>query len=435
MLYFSVGFHLIGVSWISHSLINYSSLGYLLSYVITFIVAIIISLPYALVGLHQSASKNGFINLCFIASLFVVAEYLKSVVFGGFPWLLIGHTQNSTAFDFVYPFFGSLAVSYLVVLVSLSFYMAIVHSRKFYISLSIVGLLMYSLTNKDHNFLTPLQTNYVSFVLYQPNIYPDDSYDSNRHSPLMEKYNNILIDNQSSDLVIFPETIISSPYDKNNPLYKYFQSSTNKSNLLISGLFSFKNNQYYNSMIFFSDDTKTYSKRKLVPFGEYTPWYNTLVNLSENLNIPLSNLSHGSKEIDQISFGNINLIPMICFESNFPNLIKSSTDNEIIINISNDGWFGKTLAPYQHLQITQIRALEFNRYILRATNTGISAVINNQGQVIDMLENNVEGILKGQIPTTMTRSFYSQYGDLSILMLIFLSLLIKSFNIATKYHE
>ena len=159
------------------------------------------------------------------------------------------------------------------------------------------------------------------------------------------------------------------------------------------------------------------------------------MNLSENLNIPLSNLSHGSKEIDQISFGNINLIPMICFESNFPNLIKSSTDNEIIINISNDGWFGKTLAPHQHLQITQIRALEFNRYILRATNTGISAVINNQGQVIDMLENNVEGILKGQIPTTMTRSFYSQYGDLSILMLIFLSLLIKSFNIATKYHE
>ena len=435
MLYFSVGFHLIGVSWISHSLINYGSLGYLLSYVITFIIAIIISLPYALVGLHQSASKNGFINLCFIASLFVIAEYLKSVIFGGFPWLLIGHTQNSTAFDFVYPFFGSLAVSYLVVLVSLSFYMAIVQRRKFYISLSILGLLMYSLTSKEHNFLTPLQTNYVSFVLYQPNIYPDDSYNSNKHSSLMEKYNNILINNQSSDLVIFPETIISTPYDKNNPLYKYFQSSTNKSNLLISGLFSFENNQYYNSMIFFSDVTKTYSKRKLVPFGEYTPWYNTLVNLSENLNIPLSNLSHGSKEIDQISFGNINLIPMICFESTFPNLIKSSTENEIIINISNDGWFGKTLAPYQHLQITQIRALEFNRYILRATNTGISAVINNQGRVIDMLENNVEGTLKGQIPTRMTRSFYSEYGDLSILMLIFLSLLIKGFNIATKYHE
>ena len=188
-------------------------------------------------------------------------------------------------------------------------------------------------------------------------------------------------------------------------------------------------------MVFFSDVTQTYNKRKLVPFGEYTPWYNSLLKLSENLKIPLSNLSHGPKEIDKISFGNINLIPMICFESTFPHLIESSSDNEIIINISNDGWFGNTLAPYQHLQITQIRALEFNRYILRATNTGISAVINNQGRVVDMLENNVEGTLKGQIPTTMRRSFYSEYGDLPVLMLIFFSLLIKGFNIVTKYDE
>ncbi len=436
ILYFSVAFHLIGVSWISHSLINFGSLGYLLSYATTFIVALIISLPYALVGLHQSASKNGLLNLFFIASLFVVAEYLKSFMFGGFPWLLIGHSQNSTVFDYVYPFFGSLTVSYLVVLVSLFFYIAIVHSKKLYILLSIVSLLLIPLiTHKNHNLFDESKTNYLSFILYQPNSYPNDSYDRSKHFALMEKYNNILIKNKSSDLVIFPETIISEPYDKNNKLYKYFQSSKNKDNLLISGLFSSKKNHYYNSMIFFSDVTQTYNKRKLVPFGEYTPWYNSLLKLSENLKIPLSNLSHGSNEIDKISFGNINLIPMICFESTFPHLIESSADNEIIINISNDGWFGNTLAPYQHLQITQIRALEFNRYILRATNTGISAVINNQGQVVDMLENNVEGTLKGQIPTTMRRSFYSEYGDLSVLMLIFFSLLIKGINIVTKYHE
>ena len=88
---------------------------------------------------------------------------------------------------------------------------------------------------------------------------------------------------------------------------------------------------------------------------------------------------------------------MICFESTFPNLIESSSDQEIIVNISNDAWFGDSLAPHQHLQITQIRALEFNRYILRATNTGISAVIKNDGKIIDLIENNVEGTLKGQI--------------------------------------
>ena len=167
----------------------------------------------------------------------------------------------------------------------------------------------------------------------------------------------------------------------------------------------------------------------------YTPWYNSLLKLSQNLNIPLSNLSSGSEKIDKISFGNVDIIPMICFESTFPNLIGSSSSHEVIVNISNDAWFGMSLAPHQHLQITQIRALEFNRYILRATNTGISAVIKNDGQIVDMIKNNEEGTLKGQIPTKMNRSFYSEYGDILILMLIFFSLLINGLNRAKKHYE
>ena len=88
--------------------------------------------------------------------------------------------------------------------------------------------MMYTLIGKDYNFLTETQNNYVSYTLYQPNVYPQDSYDSNKHLRLMEKYNNILIKNKSSDLIIFPETIISAPYDENNQLYKYFQSLTSK---------------------------------------------------------------------------------------------------------------------------------------------------------------------------------------------------------------
>ena len=163
--------------------------------------------------------------------------------------------------------------------------------------------------------------------------------------------------------------------------------------------------------------------------------YNSLLKLSQNLNIPLSNLSSGSEKIDKISFDNVEIIPMICFESTFPNLIESSSSHEVIVNISNDAWFGMSLAPHQHLQITQIRALEFNRYILRATNTGISAVIKNDGQIVDMIKNNEEGTLKGQIPIKMNRSFYSEYGDILILMLIFFSLLINGLNRAKEHYE
>ena len=108
-------------------------------------------------------------------------------------------------------------------------------------------------------------------------------------------------------------------------------------------------------MVFFSDDIHIYNKRKLVPFGEYTPWYDSLIRLTGSLRLPLSNLSHGSQQIENITIGNVNIIPMICFESTFPHLITSNSNNEIIVNISNDAWFGDSLAPYQHLQITQIR--------------------------------------------------------------------------------
>ena len=199
--------------------------------------------------------------------------------------------------------------------------------------------------------------------------------------------------------------------------------TTSKSNIIVAGFFTESKNNYFNSMVFFSDKVDYYHKRKLVPFGEYTPWYDTLIKLSDSLNIPLSNLSHGPNVQKDIFLNNTKLLPLICFESTFPNLLKSNIENEIIINISNDGWFGNSLAPYQHLQITQVRALEFNRYILRAANTGLSAVINNHGEIMESIPINKEGSLSGFVPINLDRSFYSRYGDISVLMLLFLTLL------------
>ena len=360
-----------------------------------------------------------------MASLFVIAELIKSFLFGGFSWLLLGQSQNQTIFDIVYPIFGSSAVSFIVVFLSGIFYRTIAEKNKDYsigyIGLIVLYLIPYSTQNNyDHN-------DALSYTIYQPNLYPDVSYNEKEYSRITEKYLGVLRDNKSSDIIIFPETILPIPLNVNIPFFKSLQSSTSNNNILITGLFTKNNNKFYNSMIFFSDEINIYNKRKLVPFGEYTPWYDSLFELSKIMDIPLSNLSHGEK-YNNIHLANVDIIPMICFESTFPRLIESSSDNEIIVNISNDGWFGRSLAAHQHLQITQIRALEFNRFILRATNTGISAVISNDGQILDYIENDVEGTMKGKIPIKMSRSLYSEYGDIWILMLIFFSLLAKSLS-------
>ncbi len=422
LLFFYILIHLFGVSWISQSLIHYSSMNIFLSLFVTLLLIIMLSIPYALIGiLYKSINKNNLINILFISALFTSAEYIKSLLFGGFPWLLIGHTQNQTPLNYVYPLFGSYAVSYLVIFSSSVIYKTLRHNSHNYALISITLFLMYALIPpiKSENNKSEL----ISFTIYQPNIYPSQSYNPKKYSEIIAKYNKVLNDNKSSNLIIFPETILPVVFKDSSEIYKSFSTSTSKEKALIVGLFTQSKQDYFNSMLIFSDSISQYNKRKLVPFGEYTPWYDSLTKLSNVLNIPLSNLSHGTSKIDSIPLSKVSILPMICFESTFPNLVNSKSDNEVIVNISNDGWFGQSLAPFQHLQIAQIRALEFNRYILRGTNTGISAVISNQGQLLEFIVNNTEGTLTGSLPTKIPRSFYSEYGDKLILMLIFFSLL------------
>ncbi len=124
-------------------------------------------------------------------------------------------------------------------------------------------------------------------------------------------------------------------------------------------------------MIVFSSNIALYNKRKLVPFSEYTPWYDTLINLSHSLKIPLSNISHGIEDQNEIEVNGLKIIPIICFESAFPNLTQSLASNEIIINISNDGWFGDSLAPHQHLRDNTNKGFRvYGRYIFEGNKHG-----------------------------------------------------------------
>ena len=200
--------HLIGVSWISESLITYGSINYVISYTITFLLITIISLPYIIIGIfYKSILGNNFVNILFVSSLFVIAEYVKSLFFGGFSWLLLGQSQNQTVFDFIYPIFGSTAVSYIIVLISAIVYKSIIDKTKTYSSVSLVLLLSFLAMPSG----TPINYNNsetLSYTIYQPNIYPNETYDKKEQTRIIKIYNTILDNNRSSNIIIFPETIL-----------------------------------------------------------------------------------------------------------------------------------------------------------------------------------------------------------------------------------
>ena len=140
----------------------------------------------------------------------------------------------------------------------------------------------------------------------------------------------------------------------------------------------------------------------------------------------MSNVAFGPPNQENLSlFNGYSASTPICFDIAFPNSVrKMNKSSDFIINISNDTWFGSSIGPHHHLSMSRIRAIENNRWLIRATNDGFSAIISNKGTVVDKLNKGVKSILEGHITPINKRSFYNSYGYListSLSLLFFLS--------------
>ena len=174
------------------------------------------------------------------------------------------------------------------------------------------------------------------------------------------------------------------------------------------------------------DEKKIYNKRALVPFGEIIPFASLLRPLGSIFDIPNSSFSYGDAKQDPIKVKGLNFIPAICYEAIFPNLIRGmdGIDTAGIIMLSNDSWFGPTKAPMQHLNIARMRTLELQKPMLRATNSGITAYISENGKVLKTIEENKLACLKTKFYPVKGQTLYSKFGEIgiSILVLIWLAL-------------
>ena len=147
------------------------------------------------------------------------------------------------------------------------------------------------------------------------------------------------------------------------------------------------------------EEIQIYNKRKLVPFGEFLPFEKIL----KDFGFKKITEGHGSfikgKEDKNLIFGQFNILPLICYEIIFPNLIqKSSVDTNLIVNISEDGWFGKTIGPDQHFSKSIFRAIENNTFVLRSANKGTSAIIDNKGNLLKEMNRNEAGNIEFEVP-------------------------------------
>ena len=176
-----------------------------------------------------------------------------------------------------------------------------------------------------------------------------------------------------------------------------------------------------------------YNKVHLVPFGEYIPFISSLRGLISFFDMPMSDVAHGKAVQGKMYYMDkkqTNFSPLICYDIAFGNTVRKSNKSSLfMINISNDTWFGNSIGPYHHLDIARVRSVENNKWLIRSTNDGFSAVIDNKGTIVDKLDKGITGLLNSRVRLMNETTIYNSYGYyipyLLALIIVFLSAIIK----------
>ena len=387
---FGLGLFGAGVYWIYISLHDFGGMPWWMAGFSTFVLCAFLSLFPATVGwlgkgIWGHKPRRAIIAL---SILWALSEWVRSWIFTGFPWLAIGYSQVpfSPLAGFA-PIVGIYGVSLLTMLAASLFLLCIQDkSRRFAIGLVILGLWVGGSLLKLVDWTTPYKSPF-SVALVQGNVAQDMKWDPEEAQRTLDAYF-AQIKKSQADLIVLPETalpmLISQVPDEY--LKAISQHAGQQQGDVLVGAVELVDDHYYNSMLSFgSSPTQIYRKSHLVPFGEFIPLKGVFGWIYRDwLNIPLTDLSRGSITQQALHIAGQRVAVNICYEDVFgEEIIRQLPDATILVNASNDAWYGESYAAHQHMQISQARALETGRMMLRATNTGATAIIDHKGYVVE----------------------------------------------------
>ena len=421
----------LGMSWIIVSVYYYGETTIAMSSIIYILLVVILTLiftsPLLILKSALSFTKinNNFFSVLFISSIFTISEFSRYFFLNGVPWLIPGNIFLDTISQNIYPIFGVTAASFFIYFICALF---IVNSNNkvSYVSAAILIISLLPFT-PAHEIKDGIKVSIV-----QPASDPFLKYEDNYYLKIEDNLNK-LIDTVSKDseLVVLPEAEL--PYSQNSIRFIDFLKNTEISEKIILGVWKYEDAKLYNA-IYSPRYNEAYKKIHLVPFGEYIPFIEGLRGIINFFDLPMSNVSHGSQLQENIRIlDNIPISSPICFDIAFPNTVRKMNKSSLLmINVSNDTWFGNSIGPYHHLSIARVRSIENNRYTIRATNDGISAIISNKGTIVTLLDKGKSGILEGNVKLIKNSTFYSRNGHLFFIILSFIIVLIPFLKIVWK---
>lgn len=438
-LAFGLGHFGTGVSWVYVSLHDIGGMAAPIAAIATALFCGVLALYPALAGFalawlrQRWPTRRGWSTAAILIApaAWVLAEWLRSWLFTGFPWLGMGYSQTDTPLAGFAPVLGVFGVSLITTILAAAIAHVIARARQKPPNgggapvLRWLGPLLAVLTTlaighalRQIAWSTPTGTP-VTVALAQGNIPQSLKFEPGRFESTLHTYQR-LVASGNAQLTVLPETAIPRFLDQTPVEYLVALEQLareRKGNILIGVPLRDRAGRYTNSVISLGEaQTQSYHKTHLVPFGEFIPsgfgW------ILDWLRIPLADFTPGRPDAHPLRLGeSLQVAVNICYEDAFGGEIaRQLPQANLLANVSNVAWFGDSLAPEQHLQISRMRAMETGRYLIRATNTGVTAIIDAQGAVKARLPGFTEGLLQGEIQPHVGATPYVKLGDAPVIL-------------------
>lgn len=427
---FTAGTYLAGTYWLYHSI---HVIGHAPVWVTLFAMGGLVAIMggyMALLGyvLKRWIPGRGAIRwLLILPAAIVILEWFRGWFLSGFPWLALGYTQTDTWLGSFAPVGGVYTVSLAAMVCAGAVTALALGAKQTRVAAAAVIALIWTLGLALHSrqWTQPVGEP-LSVAIVQGAVPQSLKWQDAQRDKTIALYRSLTREHLGTKLIIWPEAALPAlAHELTDVLREEWTAAHASGSALVLGQvrYDFEEKVYFNAVLALDQQPQWYAKRRLVPLGEYFPVPQWALDWLRGMDLPYSGFKAGVRDQDALDAAGQKLAVTICYEDAYASeqlkVLQSAT---LLVNVTNDAWFGDSTAAHQHMQISRMRALEAGRQLMRAANDGVSAIIDADGQIVSTFPRFKPGVLTGNVQPRVGLTPYAHAGNWPVIVASFLLL-------------